>query len=40
MGTEGVTGEDGEEHEPAAHLVKEGDYIIALDDEEIKNKSS
>ena len=39
LGTEGVTGEDGEEHEPAAHLVKEGDYIIALDDEEIKNKS-
>lgn len=39
LGTEGVTGEDGQEYEPAAHLVKEGDYIIGLDDEEIRNKA-
>lgn len=39
LGTDKITGEDGLDYEPAAHLVKEGDYIVALDDEEIHDKS-
>ena len=39
LGTEKIQGEDGQEYEPAANLVQEGDYIIGLDGEEISNKS-
>ena len=39
LGTEKIEGEDGQEYEPAADLVQEGDYIIGLDDEKISNKS-
>ncbi len=39
LGTEAVEGMDGETCEPAAHLVKEGDYIIGLNEKEIKDKS-
>ena len=39
LGTEKIEGEDGQEHEPAASLVKEGDYIIGLDDTRIRSKS-
>ena len=39
LGTEKIQGEDGQEYEPAANLVQEGDYIIGLDGEEIDNKS-
>ena len=38
LGTEPITGEDGMEYEPGAHLVKAGDYIVALDDQEIRDK--
>ena len=38
-GTEAVQGMNGETCEPAAHLVKEGDYIIGLNEKEIKDKS-
>lgn len=39
LGTDAITGEDGLNYEPAAHLVKQGDYIVGMDDETIKNKS-
>ena len=39
LGTEAVQGMNGETCEPAAHLVKEGDYIIGLNEKEIKDKS-
>lgn len=39
LGTDSITGEDGMDYEPAAHLVKAGDYIVALNDQEIHNKS-
>lgn len=39
LGTEAVEDKDGEKREPAAHLVKEGDYIVGVEDDEIKNKS-
>lgn len=39
LGTEAVEDKDGEKHEPAAHLVKEGDYIVGVGDDEIRNKS-
>lgn len=39
LGTEKIEGQDGQEYEPAANLVKEGDYIIGLDNETISNKS-
>lgn len=39
LGTEKIEGEDGQEYEPAANLVKEGDYIIGLDDQTITNKA-
>ena len=39
LGTDSVTSVDGMDYEPAAHLVKSGDYIVALDDEEIGSKS-
>ncbi len=39
LGTDKVQAEDGMDYEPAAHLVKEGDYIIGLDEQEIRDKS-
>ena len=40
LGTEKIRGIDGSAYEPAAHLVKEGDYIVAINEEVIKNKKS
>ena len=39
LGTDAVTGEDGMEYEPAANLVKAGDYIVALNEQTIHDKS-
>ncbi|MDO4313729.1 MAG: SpoIVB peptidase S55 domain-containing protein, partial [Eubacteriales bacterium] len=39
LGTEAIEGMDGQEYEPAAHLVKEGDYIVGFNDEVIEDKS-
>lgn len=39
LGTEAIEGRDGQMHEPAAHLVKEGDYIVAVNDAEVTDKS-
>ena len=39
LGTDKIKAEDGMEYEPAAHLVKEGDYIVGMDEEEIHNKT-
>lgn len=39
LGTDTITAMDGMDYEPAAHLVKAGDYIVALDEEEIQSKS-
>lgn len=39
LGTEAIEGVDGQMHEPAKHLVKEGDYIIGFDEQEIADKS-
>lgn len=39
LGTDAITAEDGMEYEPAAHLVKAGDYIVALNESRINNKS-
>ena len=39
LGTDSVTAEDGMDYEPAANLVKEGDYIVALNDHTINDKS-
>lgn len=39
LGTEEITGLDGMEHDPAAHLVKSGDYIVAFNGEQIDTKS-
>lgn len=39
LGTEPIEGMDGQNYEPAAHLVKEGDYIVGINDEEISDKS-
>ena len=39
LGTEAIEGMDGETYEPAAHLVKEGDYIIGLNEKETRDKS-
>ena len=38
LGTEEVTGLDGMKYEPAEHLVKAGDYIVALDETKIHDK--
>ena len=40
LGTDKIKGIDGAEYEPAAHLVKEGDYIVALNEEDIDNKKA
>lgn len=39
LGTDAVTGEDGMDYEPAANLVKAGDYIVALNEQTIHDKS-
>ncbi len=39
LGTEAIEGMNGETCEPAAHLVKEGDYIIGLNDKTVENKA-
>lgn len=39
LGTEAIEGINGETYEPAAHLVKEGDYIIGLNEKTIEDKS-
>lgn len=38
LGTEKVKSVDGNRYEPASRLVKEGDYIVALNNEKVKNK--
>lgn len=40
LGTESIKASDGLSYEPAAHLVKEGDYIVGVDDTQIRDKSS
>lgn len=39
LGTEAIEGMDGQTYEPAAHLVKEGDYIVGINEEEVNDKS-
>ena len=39
LGTDEVTGVDGMSYEPAAHLIKSGDYIVAFNRKEISEKS-
>ncbi len=39
LGTDSITAEDGMDYEPAANLVKEGDYIVAINDQAIHDKS-
>lgn len=39
LGTESVTGMDGMAHDPAAHLVRSGDYIIAINGKKIETKT-
>lgn len=39
LGTESITAEDGMDYEPAANLVKAGDYIVALNNQTIDDKS-
>lgn len=38
LGTEEIKGEDGTSEAPARHLVKDGDYIVGMDTEDIGNK--
>ena len=38
LGTEEITSKDGSSKAPAKNLVKSGDYIIGIDDVEIKEK--
>lgn len=38
LGTEKIKGEDGKKYEPADRLVKAGDYIVAIDNEKVKDK--
>ena len=38
LGTEKVTGTDGERLEPARHLVKAGDYIVECNGTKIRDK--
>ena len=39
LGTDSITAQDGMDYEPAANLVKAGDYIVALNEQEIHDKS-
>lgn len=38
LGTDEIKGPDGSENAPAEHLVKDGDYIVGVDDERVVNK--
>ena len=38
LGTDAIEGKDGQKYEPAQHLVKEGDYIIGINQEEVSSK--
>src|SRR5699024_2067541 len=38
LSTESLEGVDGEEHEPAAGIVRTGDYITAVNEKEISGK--
>ena len=38
LSTEQIQGIDGKEYEPAANLVRSGDYITAVDHQEISGK--
>ena len=38
LNTEQIEGIDGKEYEPAANLVRSGDYITAVDHREISGK--
>lgn len=40
LGTEKVTGTDGERLEPARHLVKAGDYIVECNGTKIRDKKN
>ena len=39
LGTDEITGVDGIKHEPSAHRVKAGDYIVGFNHQKIENKS-
>lgn len=39
LGTDSITAEDGMDYEPAANLVKAGDYIVGLNNQTIDDKS-
>lgn len=39
LGTDSITAEDGMDYEPAANLVKAGDYIVALNEQTIDDKT-
>lgn len=39
LGTDEITDRDGMSYEPASHLVKPGDYIVGMNNEEINSKS-
>ncbi|MBQ8559701.1 MAG: SpoIVB peptidase [Tyzzerella sp.] len=38
LGTDCIEGKDGQEYEPAQRLVKDGDYIIGINGEEVSSK--
>ena len=38
LGTEEIKGKDGNSEAPARHLVKDGDYIVGVNDEKVENK--
>lgn len=39
LGTDEITGMDGMKHEPSAHKVKAGDYIVGINHHKVKDKS-
>ena len=39
LGTDTITGLDGMDYEPAAHLIRAGDYIVAVNEKETEDKS-
>lgn len=38
LGTDSIEGKDGQEYQPAKNLVKEGDYIVSINTEEVSSK--
>lgn len=38
LGTDAIEGADGDQYEPADHIVRQGDYITGINDEVITNK--